>query len=84
MFFGAGDGLIEPEVDFVRLVDLAFGVDGDGGANGAAIGLFDRLGLGAEFGHDPAEGAEVVDHRLVDQDVAIGEEEDPFFEPRFP
>ena len=42
---------------------------------GAVVAL-DGLGAGAELCHRRAERAEVVDHRLVDQHVAVGEEED--------
>ena len=42
---------------------------------GAVVAL-DRLGAGAELRHRRAERPEVVDHRLVDEDVAVGEEQD--------
>ena len=41
-----------------------------------AVVALDGLGAGAELGHRRAEGAEVVDHGLVDQDVAVGQEQD--------
>ena len=44
----------------------------------------DGLGVGAELGHGRAEGPEVVDHRLVDQHVAVGEEEDALLAPGLP
>jgi hypothetical protein len=34
------------------------------------------FGIGAELGHRALERAEVVDHGLVDQDVAVGQEQD--------
>ena len=37
---------------------------------------FDGLGVCRKLGHRRAERAEVVDHRLVDQHVAVGEEQD--------
>ena len=36
----------------------------------------DGLGVGAELGHRRAKGAEIVDHGLVDQDVAVGQKQD--------
>ena len=42
---------------------------------GAVLPL-DGLGVGAELRHRRAERAEVVHHRLVDQHVAVGEEQD--------
>ena len=50
---------------------------------GAVVAL-DGLGSGAELGHGRAEGAEVVYHSLVDEDIAVGEEEDAFLTPGFP
>ncbi len=44
----------------------------------------DGLGAGAELGHGRTEGAEVVDHGLVDQDVAVGQEQDAFLAPGLP
>ena len=42
------------------------------------------LAAGAELGHGGAEGAEVVDHGLVDQHVAVGQKQDAFLLPGFP
>ena len=44
----------------------------------------DGLGARAELGHCRAEGAEIVDHRLIDKDVAVGKEEDALLAPGFP
>ena len=62
LLFGAGDRLIERQVDLVRLVDLAVG----------------------DLGHGGAEGLEVVDAGLVDQDVAVGEEQDSLLDAGLP
>ncbi len=75
-FLGAGDGLVECKVNLVGGVDapmllvyrcreLHFG----------AIVALDGLRAGAELRHGGAEGAEVVHHRLVDEDIAVGKEE---------
>jgi hypothetical protein len=40
------------------------------------IDALHTFGVGAELGHGALEGAEVVDHGLVDQDVAVGQEQD--------
>ena len=48
----------------------------------AAVGAFDGLGAGRELRHRRAEGAEVVDHGLVDQDVAVGQEQDALLAAR--
>ncbi|MNN23437.1 hypothetical protein D3C81_1368350 [compost metagenome] len=62
LFFVAGHGLIQRQVDFVGLFDLPFG----------------------NLSHRLAEGLEVVVLGLVDEDVAVGEEEDAFLLPRLP
>ena len=62
IFFRAGDGLVQREVDFKGRVD---GAPGD-------------------LGHRRAKGQEVVIFGLIDQNVAIGEEQDSFFTFRFP
>ena len=40
--------------------------------------------MGAQFGHGALERAEVVDHGLVDEDVAVGQKQDAFFSPALP
>ena len=59
---GAGDGLVEGEVDLVGLVDLSL----------------------LDLGHRRAERLEVVRLGLVDQDVAVGEEQDALLDPGLP
>ena len=39
---------------------------------------------GGQLGHRAAEGAEVVDHGLIDQHIAVGEEEDSLASVRLP
>ena len=81
----AGDGLIEAEVDLVGGVDApVLLVDGGRQFDLGAVLALDGLRAGAELGHGRAEGAEVVDHGLVDEDVAVGEEEDALLAPGLP
>jgi hypothetical protein len=42
------------------------------------------LGVGAELGHGALEGAKVVDHGLVNEDVAVGQEQDALFGAALP
>ena len=49
-----------------------------------AVVALDGLGVGRELRHRGAEGAEVVHHRLVDQHVAVGEEQDALLAARLP
>ena len=72
----AGDRLIEAEVDLVGGVDAALLVERRGEFDFGAVLALDGLRAGAELRHGGAEGPEVVDHGLVDEDVAVGEEED--------
>ena len=62
IFFRAGDGLVQREVDFKCRVD---GAPGD-------------------LGHRRAKRQEVVIFGLIDQNIAIGEEQDPLLTFRFP
>ena len=83
--FRARDGLIEPEVDLVGGVDAPMLlVDGEWQVNLGAVLALDRLRPGAELGHGRAKGTEVVHHRLVNQDVAVGEVKDAFLLAGFP
>ena len=59
-------------------------VHGRGRCDFGAVVAFDGLRAGAELRHGRAEGAEVVHHRLVDQDIAVGEEEDALLAPGLP
>ena len=83
-FLRAGDGLVEAEVDLVGGVDAALLVERGGEFDFGAVVALDGLGAGAELGHRRAEGPEIVDHRLVDEDVAVGEEEDAFLAAGLP
>ncbi len=72
---GTGDRLIEAKVDFVCGLDTAgLTLDGGGDLPLGAIRALDGFGFSAEFCHRRAERAEVVHHRLVDQDIPVGEE----------
>ena len=89
LFVGAGDGLVERQVNLVAFVHQLGGfVDGQ-------IYIFDRhravrihplhaLCVGAELGHGALEGAKVVDHGLVDEDVAVGQKQDALFGAALP
>ena len=46
------------------------------------VGLVDRAVR--DLGHRAAEGFEVIRARLIDEDVAVGEEENAFLHARFP
>ena len=37
-----------------------------------------------EFGHRNTEGTEIIDHRLIDKDVAVGKKENAFLASGFP
>jgi hypothetical protein len=79
--------LVEGKVDFVGVVDLLPPAR-PGARIGDLIGVAHRqidlygvrllqaLLVQGELGHRPLEGFEVVDHRLVDQDVPVRQVED--------
>ena len=77
-FFRAGDGLVQPKVEFVGGVDTAEFVAGGGQGFLAAVCPFNRLRPGAEFRHGRAEGPKIVDHGLVDQHIAVSQKQDAF------
>ena len=81
---GPGDRLVEAEVDLVRRVDPPLLVESERQVDLAAVVPLDGLAPRAELGHGGAERPEVVDHRLVDQDVPVGEEEDALLAARLP
>ena len=83
-FLRAGDRLIEAEIDFVGGIDPPPGVERGGDIDAGAVVALDGLRLGGELGHRAAERAEVVDHRLVDQHVAVGEVEHALRAARLP
>ena len=62
-----GDCLVEPEIDLVGSIDTV----------GTAVAL-DGLSTRRQLGHRFAEGAEVVNHCLVDQHVAVGKKQNAF------
>jgi len=77
-----GDGLTEAEIDFVGGVDAALLIEREREVDLGAVVAFDGLRLSTQLRLDLAKGAEVDHHRLVDEDVAVGEEEDAFFAAR--
>ena len=79
-----GDCLVEAEIDFVGGVDAPPSVEGAGQLSGRAVRAFDGLCFRRQLGHRRAEGPEVVDHGLVDQHVAIGQEQDALLAPGLP
>ena len=74
VFFRSGDRLVEAEINLVGRIDAA-------AATGVAL---NGLGARGELGHRSAEGAEVVHHGLVDQHIAVGEEQDALPASRLP
>ena len=79
-----GDRLIEAEIDFEGGVDAPLPVEREGQIDLGAVLPLDGLGVGRELRHRRAERAEVVHHRLVDQHVAVGEEQDALLAARLP
>ena len=79
-----GDCLVEAEIDLVGGVDAPSPVNGVGQLPGRAVRTFDGLRFRGQLGHRRTEGPEVVDHCLVDQHVAIGEEQDAFLAAGLP
>ena len=49
-----------------------------------AILALDRFCPSAELGHRRAERPKIIHHRLINQDIAVGEEEDALFASRLP
>jgi hypothetical protein len=75
-FLGAGDGLVECEVNFIRGVDAPMLlVYRCGQLNFGAIVALNGLRGGRELRHGGAEGAEVIHHRLIDKDIPVSKEE---------
>ena len=87
--FRARDGLVERQVNFVGFVDLLGGgiqrcVQRFNAAIASLNAFAHSFTLGAELGHRAFEGAKVVDHGLVDQDVAISQKQNALFCAAFP
>src|SRR5262245_34411138 len=80
----ASNRLIEAEVDLISCVDTAAPVDGGSEIDAAAVVALDGPGIGRELRHDRAERPEVVHHRLVNQYVPVGEEQDPLLASGLP
>ncbi len=79
-----GDRLIEPEIDLEGGVDAPLLVERQRQIDRGAVLPLDGLGVGRKLRHRRAERAEVVHHRLVDQHVAVGEEQDALLAARLP
>ena len=84
LFFGAGHSLVQRQINFIAFVyQLGGFIDSEihvfDGDLTLDINTLDALRVGAEFGHRALERAKVVDHGLVDQDVAVGQKQDAFF-----
>ena len=80
----AGDRLIEAEIDLEGGVDPPLLVERERQVDRRAVLPLDGLGVGRQLRHRRAERAEVVHHRLVDQHVAVGEEQDALLAARLP
>ncbi len=80
----AGDRLIEAEIDLEGGVDAPLPVERQRQVDLAAVLPLDGLGVGRKLRHRRAERAEVVHHRLVDQHVAVGQEQDALLAARLP
>ena len=76
-FLRPGDRLVEAKVDLVRGIDATLGANGRGEVHRRAVVPLDRLRLRRQLGHRRAEGAKIVDHRLIDQDVTVGQKQNP-------
>ena len=81
---GPRDGLIEAQINLVGRVDATLLVQGRREFDLGAVLALDGLRARAQFGHRRAEGAEIVHHRLIDEDVAVGKKEDAFLAPGLP
>ena len=71
-----GQGLIQAEIDFIRGVNPPLAVNRGAQVLGGAVRAFDGPGPGRQLGHGRTERPEIVDHGLVNQDVAVGQKQD--------
>ena len=83
-FLRAGDGLIKAQINFVGRVDAALFVERRREFDLGAVFALDGLRARAELGHCRAEGTEIIHHRLIDEDVAVGKKEDAFLAAGLP
>ena len=83
-FLRPGDRLIEAEIDFVGGVDAPLSVDNAGQVLQRAVRAFDGSGFRRQLGHRRAKRPEVIDHGLVDQNVAVGQKQDALLAARLP
>ena len=75
-FLRPGDRLIEPEIDLEGGFDPPLLVERQCQVDLGAVMPLDGLGVRRKLRHRRAERAEIVHHRLVDQHVAVGKEQD--------
>ena len=78
------DGLVQAQINFIGGVDAALFVERRGEFDLGAVCALDSFRAGTELGHCRAEWPKIIDHRLIDKDVAVGEEQDAFLAPGFP
>src|SRR4051794_31234806 len=79
-----GDRLIEAEINLESRVDAPLPIERECQINRSAILPLNRLRVGREFCHRRAKRTEVVHHRLVDENVTVGEEQDALLSTRLP
>ena len=79
-----GDGLIQAEIDFVGGVDAALFVERGRKFDFGAVLSLDGLRSGAQLGHRSSKRPEIVNHCLIDEDVAVSKEQDAFLAARLP
>src|ERR1035437_4974668 len=82
--FRPRDRLIEPQVNFIRSVDAALFIERRGEFDLGPVCALDSLRARTELGHCRAERPEIIHHRLINEDVAVGKEQDAFLAPGFP
>ena len=76
--------MVEAEVDFIGAINAPLTIQREGDVFLGAVCPLNGFGLGGKLGHGATEGAEVVDHGLVNQHVAVGQEQDALLAPGLP
>ena len=79
-----GDGLIKPQINLVGSVDAALFVERRGEFDLGPVCALDGLRARTELGHCRTERPEIIHHRLIDEDIAVGKEQDAFLAPGLP
>ena len=75
-YYSWSQGYWATQVGFYGGLNYGYGYYGNGYVGGSW--------QGNQFRHNTAEGPEVVHHRLIDQDVSIGQVQNAFFASRLP